>query len=129
MITFRVIDNDTGREVDYEAIRGEEWAKDEMLPFAVYDFYLGENGDLLLVDNCDCVVEPPAGRFTVVFDGHEAMRNPKGRWITELNPAYSPFDPNMDTNVYICSRCKTKQLKLSNFCPNCGAKMEVEVQP
>lgn len=115
---FHVIDNDTGRKVDYEAIRSEEWAKDEMLSFVVYDFYLGENGDLLLVNNCGCVVEPPEGRFTVVFDV------PKARWKMEPNHAFSVFDLHMDAFVYICSRCNTKKLKCSKFCPECGAWME-----
>lgn len=47
------------------------------------------------------------------------------RWIAESNPTYSPFDPHTEPNVYYCSRCGKKQSKRSNFCPECGARMEV----
>lgn len=45
-------------------------------------------------------------------------------WRAEYNPNYSPFDPTMDDEVYFCNNCNNKQYKMSNYCPECGAKMD-----
>ena len=48
-----------------------------------------------------------------------------GRWIKTNNTNYSPFDNSPEYNM-ICSECFYTSEKAFNFCPNCGAKMEVE---
>lgn len=46
-----------------------------------------------------------------------------GRWIKDPQKSKFHIEP-----VYICSFCREQeawgQMELSNYCPNCGAKME-----
>ena len=53
--------------------------------------------------------------------GYEQARidykKPQGFWKSETNICYTK---------YICSECGEETLDSSNFCPNCGAKMEVD---
>ena len=46
-----------------------------------------------------------------------------GRWIKDLQKSKYHIEP-----VYICSFCKEQEawgrMELSNYCPNCGAKMD-----
>ena len=45
-----------------------------------------------------------------------AYARPKGEWKIEMD-------------VYcICSECNNKEVKFSNYCPNCGADMRGEVK-
>lgn len=46
----------------------------------------------------------------------ESKDKPKGRWI----------DIGNEGLVFRCSLCGNKNTIESNYCPNCGAKMEVE---
>lgn len=60
-----------------------------------------------------------------------------GRWkplfeseITGWNPAFAGCDP---IGAYVCSCCNSEatytcddEFDLSNYCPNCGAKMDLE---
>ena len=48
------------------------------------------------------------------------------KWVAENNPDYSPFDPTMDSEVYFCSNCYNKQYKMSKYCSNCGAKIDLD---
>lgn len=61
----------------------------------------------------------------------------RGRWkplfeseITGWNPAFAGCDP---IGAYVCSCCNSEatytcddEFDLSNYCPNCGAKMDLE---
>lgn len=50
-----------------------------------------------------------------------------GHWIKRNNPNYSPFDGSQ-SDISICSECGLKtEWKSTKFCPNCGARMESEV--
>lgn len=48
-----------------------------------------------------------------------------GRWIKNQRKSMFHIEP-----VYICSCCREQEawgeMELSNYCPNCGAKMEGE---
>lgn len=47
----------------------------------------------------------------------EALRQPErktGHWI-DMSEGFSPYE---------CSECGAVEFKKSNYCPNCGAKME-----
>lgn len=48
-----------------------------------------------------------------------------GRWIKIDNPAYSPFDRS-SPYLYLCDQCHEKEQSEKRFCPNCGAKMDLE---
>lgn len=41
----------------------------------------------------------------------------KGKWITDCI--------SLKTYVYRCSECRAAEVLISNYCPKCGAKMEV----
>lgn len=65
MLTFTVIDPHTGEYPNLEAIvRHEVWAA-RLLYCDVDGFYVGEEGELILLDDCNRVAYPPPGRFIV----------------------------------------------------------------
>ena len=65
---FTVIDKKTGEYPDVEKIAlEEEWAK-RLIYCDIDGFYIGEDGDLVLVDECNNVACCPEGRFEIVFD-------------------------------------------------------------
>lgn len=67
--TFRVIDTKTKEEADtYEIALKEEWAKG--LCYCDIDmFVIGEDGTLMLIDDCGKCAYCPEGRFEVEWDG------------------------------------------------------------
>lgn len=112
MIEFTVIDNKTGAYPDCEKIAlTEEWAKH--LCYCDIDcFAITEDGALILIDDCGRMAYCPAGRFAPTIDPEELR--PKGRWI------------EFDGEVFDCSVCHEIHVAYPyNYCPNCGAKMEV----
>ena len=87
--------------------------KDELLKFKadVYD----EDGHVLYAVPTGCIVAmPPADVAPVRY----------GRWID----AYPDIEPNPMFMYGICSECGFEQgiSKYLNYCPNCGAKMDLE---
>lgn len=50
-----------------------------------------------------------------------------GKWLTRSNPNYSPFDPCSSEEIHICNQCGYEQEFEAFYCPNCGAKMDVEI--
>ena len=50
------------------------------------------------------------------------------RWVEVNIPSSDPLEEKRTGYLYVCKRCLTLQLKKSKFCPECGAKMETEVQ-
>ena len=50
-----------------------------------------------------------------------------GKWIEKNNPNYSPFDTSGEV-TRVCSECGYSYAVRAYFryCPNCGARMEVE---
>lgn len=58
------------------------------------------------------------GAIFKVDTGSKSYReNVYGKWKGELK---------CNIEIYTCSECKFKTATIFNFCPNCGAKMEVE---
>lgn len=45
------------------------------------------------------------------------------RWITGVNPNYSPFDGSLPV-IPLCSNCCAMGKTLSRYCPHCGAIMD-----
>ena len=64
-MTFKVIDNTTGKEPDFENIFGEEWT-DDLVTCDIDQFAVTEDGHLILIDDCDNLVYCPDGRYTIV---------------------------------------------------------------
>ena len=67
---FSVIDLLTNKRPDTEKIAlTEEWAKN-LIYCDVAGFYIGEDGMLILTDDCDNVSYCPHDRFKVVLNVH-----------------------------------------------------------
>ena len=65
-ITFKVIDNNTGKEADIgEIALKEDWAKGLMY-CDMQGFALLENGSLVLLDECGKYEYCPSDRFTII---------------------------------------------------------------
>lgn len=63
---FVVLDNETGKEPDLEAIAKEEWAKQQgMDPIDMNGFAIDADGDLMLLNDHSDIAFCPEGRFTV----------------------------------------------------------------
>ena len=73
MIEFSVVDNRTGEYPDlWEIASNEEWAK-HLMYCDMEGFAIGEDGSLLLLDECGGVAYCPEGRFTIVLANGGAM--------------------------------------------------------
>lgn len=67
MSRFTVIDLKTGKEPDIKQIAYEEdWAS-SLIPNDMEEFYLGEDGTLILVDECGNLAYCPLNRFVIRF--------------------------------------------------------------
>jgi photosystem II stability/assembly factor-like uncharacterized protein len=65
---FTVIDTQTGKTADWEAIvKAEEWAV-ALVFFAHGEFVVGERGALYISDTIGRLAECPKGRFEVVWE-------------------------------------------------------------
>src|SRR5574344_2484496 len=64
-MTFTVIDNKTGKEVNIDKIVKEKWAKG-LMECDIDCFALTEDGKLVLLDDCGTNAYCPDGRFTVI---------------------------------------------------------------
>ena len=127
---FEVIDNRTGMAPDCEAIAlTEEWAK--RLVYCDIDcFAITEEGQLVLIDDCNNIAYPPADRFTVTIDPKSLRQT--AEWVDIYGGKYA--NPR-----YACSACGERALykveidmldheiivqALSDSCPKCGAMMK-----
>ena len=66
---FRVIDPKTGNEPIFDGnhICKEKWFKESgLIPFDLDVFAITENGNLILIDDCNNIAYVPNGRFDVV---------------------------------------------------------------
>lgn len=69
-IAFKVIDVKTGKPPIFDGrhIFREKWFKNSKLyKFDISGWAIDEDGNLMLVDDCDNIVYPPQDRFKVVF--------------------------------------------------------------
>lgn len=68
MIILKITDNLTGKYPDVRKIAlEEEWAN-KLIYCDIDGFYIGEEGQLVLVDDCNNVAYCPDGRFTVEIE-------------------------------------------------------------
>lgn len=69
-IEFRVIDKKTGKEpiFDHNHLFKQKWFKESNLIWCdISCWAIDEDGNLMLVDDCDNIAYPPQDRFEVVF--------------------------------------------------------------
>ena len=73
---FHVIDKKTGKEADtYEIALHEEWAKG-LCYCDMEGWYIGEDGYLMLADECGRYAYPPEqDRFEIVFDKEQEVND------------------------------------------------------
>lgn len=105
-MTFSVIDKRTGKApiFDHNHIFKEKWFKNSGLIYCDIDgWYIGEDGELVLIDDCGNAGYPPIDRFEVVFD-----EEPKQGELGEFFKAF----PELDIEPYNTW--------------NCGASMRVK---
>ena len=68
---FKVIDKRSGKEpiFDFNHIFREKWFKESNLIYCDIDgWYIGEDGTLILLDDCGNAAYPPSNRFEVLFE-------------------------------------------------------------
>lgn len=69
--SFRVIDTKTGKEADtYEIALHEDWAK-HLIYCDIDGWALGDDGSLMLIDDCGRFAYADRERFKVVWDDEE----------------------------------------------------------
>ena len=107
MENLRMEINKRTDEVIYKAILdvGVEVDKDELIRALNYDRKQYEKGY-------------EAGKMDATVHAH---------WIKRSNPNHSPFDSSAEYNM-ICSNCGGDHERFYHYCPDCGAKMDREVQ-
>lgn len=69
-MSFLVIDKRTGREpiFDHNHMFKEKWFKESALVWCDLEgWFIGEDGQLVLLDECGHYAYPPSGRFEVIF--------------------------------------------------------------
>jgi len=109
-MTFRIIDNKTGKEPTDRVISNIA-RKGGLMEMDIDGFYVDEDGQIILVDDCGNCTWVDAKRFKVE---HET-----GHWIWQKEDIYKCSECGEDIHVkevmnvpqYVC-------------CPMCGARME-----
>lgn len=69
-MTFYVIDKRTGKEPIFDGnhIFRESWCKGRLIECDIDGWYISEDGQLALVDDCCNMAYPPPDRFEIVYD-------------------------------------------------------------
>ena len=67
---FYVIDKRTGKEPIFDGnhIFKEKWCKGRLIEFDIDGWYISEDGQLALVDDCCNMAYPPPDRYEIVFE-------------------------------------------------------------
>ena len=123
---FKVIDMRTGKEpiFDHNHIFKEKWFKASGLIYCDIDgWYIGEDGELVLIDDCGNVGYPPVDRFDVIFDKEEIDK-------TETTRTHGEWKTEPHSRIIHCSNCDAienlNRLYVSKFCYSCGSLMVKE---
>ena len=64
-MTFKIIDNKTGKEPNFENICHENWTE-HLLKNDIDQFAVTEDGKIILIDDCGNMVYCPKDRFTII---------------------------------------------------------------
>jgi hypothetical protein len=105
--------------------------KDEgwMCQYAAKDDDAADAIEALLKENKELIEDRPE---MVEADGHWEWRKPNGEALMPKQGEWKPFDLTWGRSIYSCTVCgestdvpTANGKALYNYCPNCGAKMEV----
>lgn len=106
---FTIIDNLTGEYPDCEKIAlNEEWAKG-LIYCDIDGFFIGEDGALVLTDDCGNTRWCPADRFTVIFESLPIKREKTA------------------VGDYRCPSCNAAFIDVAGitpYCGNCGQRLD-----
>lgn len=97
-MTFYVIDKRTGKEpiFDRNHIFKEKWCKGRLIEFDIDGWYISEDGQLALVDDCCNMAYPPPDRFGIVYDAPTVDVLDKIRTEIEREADYQDANVNAD---------------------------------
>jgi len=112
-MTFKVIDTKTGKEPTSRVIDNIA-KKGGLMIMDIDQFFVGEDGSLVLADDCGNITYCDTKRFTVI------PQTKVGHWIKQTL-SVKPFGED----TVLCDQCAfmTDKDSTYNYCPNCGAKM------
>lgn len=104
-MTFKIIDKTTGKEPTSRVIRNI--AKNGgLMEMDIDQFFVGEDGTIVLADDCGRMAYVDMDRFEVQPEQKLAT------WVTGKN----------DLALLFCNSCGYKVNGRWKYCPNCGAK-------
>lgn len=89
--TFRVIDKHTGREYSEKNIN-----TDGLMEMDLDQMFLGEDGTLVMADDCDRIAYQDGERFDVLIDGYV----PIDCVLEIIDAYYKEITPDMDIRPY-----------------------------
>lgn len=90
--TFRVIDKCTGHEYSEENIN-----TDGLMEMDLDQMFLGEDGTLVMVDDCDRIAYQDGERFDVVIDGYVSIDRILD--LIDTSQTYKMFAGEKDTYI------------------------------
>lgn len=130
-MTFKVIDKKTGKEPTSRVIDNIA-KKGGLMIMDIDQFFVGEDGELALADDCGNITYCDTKRFEVIVD-----QEPKtGQWIKNTRGDYclvcSECGYGFPTSGYAWLDCNRRSderetashiTDIKKFCPNCGCRM------
>lgn len=123
---FRVIDTNTGKEPDiYKIAKKEEWAKD-LIYCDMEGFFIGEEGDLILADECGNYVFCEENRFKIISD------RPNNEPSRVIYIADGYYDGELVYDEAECPCCglrfeyDERDWKFASYCMRCGQALSWE---
>ena len=110
-MTFKVIDTKTGKEPTYRVIHNIA-KKGGLITMDIDQFFVGEDGSLVLADDCENITYCDTKRFMV------EPQQKTGHWIEDEQQIHV-------VKTYHCSECGYDAWdERTKFCSNCGARMD-----
>jgi len=100
-MTFKIIDTRTGKEPTDRVISNIA-RKGGLMEMDIDGFYVDEDGQIILVDDCGNCTWVDAKRFKVEPE--------TGHWIEHDNGAW-----------WECSECHSERAYGNEYCPDCGS--------
>lgn len=100
-MTFYVIDKRTGKEPIFDGnhIFRESWCKGRLIERDIDGWYISEDGQLALVDDCCNMAYPPPDRFEIVYDA------PTVDVLDKIRAEIEELDRYYDNDYFSTNNC------------------------